>query len=186
MRDKLNLKPEDFVVGHVGRFSPPKNHSFLIDVYFQVVKKKPNSVLLLVGEGPLKKEVEKKVNAMNISANVRFLGIRSDVSHLLQAMDVMVFPSVYEGLPVTLIEAQASGLPCVVSNSITNEVDMGAGILRSEKLHKTPLEWADTVLQPFQIRHNATDVIRKQGFDIRQSSAWLQGFYTQKKAIVNP
>lgn len=108
IRRELGLDNK-FVVGHVGRFCEQKNHIFLIDIFCQVIKHNRDSVLVLVGEGPLKEEIKKLVKERNIETNVLFLGQRSDVNELLQAMDVFVLPSLYEGLPVIGVEAQASG-----------------------------------------------------------------------------
>lgn len=109
------------VLGHVGRIYYIKNQLFLIDVFFEFQKTHPNSVLLIVGEGPDREQCEKKVANFGIENKVKFLGFRDDVPELLMAMDCMVFPSLHEGLPLTLIEAQATKLPCVVSNSV-NEI----------------------------------------------------------------
>ena len=110
------------VIGHVGSFTPPKNHTFIIDVFKEIYGKDNDAVLLLVGDGKLRSSIEKKIKNMNLTESVVMTGVRSDVPELLQAMDIMVFPSLFEGLPVTLIEAQASGLPCIVADTITPEV----------------------------------------------------------------
>ncbi|QDY44832.1 glycosyltransferase family 1 protein [Planococcus glaciei] len=119
---RLELQLENkFVIGHVGRMYPEKNHFFLIDIFDSIYKQNNNTVLLLIGDGKLRSQLEKKVMELNLSENVIFTGIRNDIPELMQAMDLFLFPSLYEGLPVTLIEAQASGLPCVVSNTVTEE-----------------------------------------------------------------
>ena len=119
-RNNLNLDKK-YVVGNIGRFSFQKNHDFLIDVFYEVLKIKSESVLLLVGEGEFRDQIQEKVRRLGISEKVVFLGLRNDVPSILQAMDVMVMTSRFEGLPVTMVEAQMADLPCVVSYSITKE-----------------------------------------------------------------
>lgn len=123
VRKEFNIEGK-FVVGHIGRFSHQKNHNFLIDVFAEIRKKNSDAVLLLVGDGELKAKIQNKVNLLGLDDSVIFAGIRKDVPALLSAMDVFVFPSFYEGMPNTVIEAQATGLPCVISSSITNEVQL--------------------------------------------------------------
>ena len=120
MRKDFNIEGK-FVVGHIGRFSYQKNHNFLIDIFAEIRKKNSDAVLLLVGDGELKGQIQNKVNQLGLDNSVIFAGIRKDIPALLSAMDVYVFPSFYEGMPNTVIEAQATGLPCVISDRITKE-----------------------------------------------------------------
>ena len=120
IRTELGLKDE-FVVGHIGRFNQQKNHMFLIDVFFEIKKTHENAVLLLCGKGEKESEIRNKVERMGLNDSVKFLGVRSDIPQVLSAMDVFVFPSLYEGMPNTVIEAQATGLPCYISDKITRE-----------------------------------------------------------------
>ena len=113
-----------FVVGHVGRFNYPKNHKFIIDVFSEIQKIKEDSVLMLVGDGDLRSQIEQKVRDLGLSDKVIFTGVRSDVNDLMQGMDVFLFPSLYEGLPVTMVEAQASGLKCIISDKVPLECKM--------------------------------------------------------------
>jgi glycosyltransferase involved in cell wall biosynthesis len=129
VRRELELNKETLVIGHVGRFTFEKNHCFLIEVFSELIKTKPNTILLLAGDGKLKTDIEKKINDLNLINKVKFLGVRGDVNHILQAVDLFLFPSLYEGLPVTLIEAQGAGLPCIISDTITKEVDLGMGLI---------------------------------------------------------
>jgi glycosyltransferase involved in cell wall biosynthesis len=123
LRDELNISPDAFVVGHVGRFSTSKNHSFLLEIFAALHKMVPTAVLLLVGDGALREDMEIKARALNIHDSIIFAGVRPDVPAIMRtSMNVFCFPSLWEGLPVTVIEAQAAGLPCVLSDSITNEV----------------------------------------------------------------
>lgn len=120
VRAELGLKDE-FVVGHIGRFNQQKNHAFLLDVFAEIKKIHGDAVLLLCGKGEKESEVRNRVEKMGLSNSVRFLGVRSDVPQVLSAMDIFVFPSLYEGMPNTVIEAQANGLPCYISDHITRE-----------------------------------------------------------------
>lgn len=114
-----------FVIGHVGRFNKQKNHNFLIDVFFELQKKRDDARLLLVGKGELEAEIRKKCESLDIIDKVIFTGVRSDLPSLYSAMDVFLFPSLYEGMPNALIEAQACGLPCIVSDTVTKEAIVG-------------------------------------------------------------
>lgn len=117
-RKELNIKDDTLVIGHVGRFVEQKNHRFLIDIFNEVHKQNENSILLLVGQGPLMEEMKEKVKTLGIEDSVKFLGQRNDANELYNAMDLFLFPSLYEGLGMVVVEAQVSGLPCVVSTKI--------------------------------------------------------------------
>lgn len=111
-RKELGIKEDTIVIGHIGRFVAQKNHTFLIDIFNQFHKKEKNSILLLAGQGPLQEEIKNKVRELGLDDSVRFLGQRNDANELYQAFDVFLLPSLYEGLPVVGVEAQASGLLC--------------------------------------------------------------------------
>lgn len=121
VRAAIGIPKEAFVVGHVGRFSQAKNHGFLLKVFKEITNRKSNAHLLLIGNGELEMEVRKQIDELKLSAKVTILSHRTDIPELLSAMDVMVVPSLYEGLSCTLVEAQASGLRCVVSDSVNQE-----------------------------------------------------------------
>ena len=128
-REELGIDDDTLVIGHIGRFVEQKNHRFLIDIFNEIHQKNKNSILLLVGQGPLMKEIKEKVEKLNLSRCVKFLGQRNDANQLYNAMDVFLFLSLYEGLGMVLIEAQANGLPCLASSEvpqtakITNIID---------------------------------------------------------------
>lgn len=167
-----------FVVGHVGRFSIPKNHKFLIDIFRQIYTQNPNAVLLLVGEGVLMDEIKQKVKAYQLEEAVKFLGLRDDVERIMQAMDVFVFPSLYEGLGIVAIEAQMTGMPCIVSESIPQEVKItnNLSFLNVESDAKT---WAQKVLEVNRPKEKTTDLIEKSGYDIKKNSQWLLEKYQE-------
>lgn len=179
MRKELGIENK-FVVGHIGRFTYLKNHDFLIDIFKEIYDKKKNSVLLLVGDGDLHKNIQEKVNRLNLSDNVIFTGVRSDISELLQAMDVFLMPSHNEGLPVTLIEAQAAGLPCVISKNITNEVEI-VKCIEWCALNESPSIWAKKINNSFKSysRDNTKQEIINAGFDIYDVSYDIQKMYIE-------
>ena len=143
IREELNLTNKT-VIGHVGRFTHQKNHTFLLDVFCEIKKRDPDAVLVLVGKGELESEIEEKAQSLGIFKDIVFTGVRSDVPHLLCAMDVFVFPSFYEGMPNTVIEAQATGLPCVIADTITKEANI-TGLVQYLPL-KDPAYWAERSL----------------------------------------
>lgn len=120
-RKELGIKEDTIVIGHIGRFVAQKNHTFLIDIFNQFHKKEKNSILLLAGQGPLQEEIKNKVRELGLDDSVGFLGQRNDANELYQAFDVFLLPSLYEGLPVVGVEAQASGLLCFFSDDMTKE-----------------------------------------------------------------
>lgn len=170
-----------FVVGHVGRFHPQKNHVFLIDVFKEIYTYNKNVVLLLVGKGEKIDEIKLKVKKYGLTNNVIFTGVRSDIQDIFQAMDLFVFPSKYEGLGIVAIEAQAAGLPCIVSDKIPDDV------LITNLIEKVPIKnkkvWASKILKyvNYKKRINTYKLIKEAGYDINETSIWLQKFY--KKLI---
>ena len=134
------------VIGHVGRFEEQKNHKFLIEVFRKVIEKRKDAVLLLIGAGELKKDIKTIVQRYGLERNVIFLGVRKDVPRLWQAIDIFLFPSLFEGLPIVAVEAQAAGVSCLLSDSITKEVKITDRV-EFYSLKKTPEEWAEKVLQ---------------------------------------
>lgn len=168
-----------FVIGHVGSFNYPKNHEFLVDVFSEVHKKNNSSILLLVGMGELEEKIKDKVHKLNLDSDVIFLGVRSDIPDILQAMDVFVFPSMYEGLPVALVEAQASGLPCIVSDRVTEEIAITKEVLYLS-LDERKQKWADIILSQNLKRKNEYERIKKTNFDIDANARWLEKYYIKK------
>lgn len=176
MRRQLGLTGE-LVVGHVGRFNPQKNHPFLLDIFAALLKKEPDAVLLLVGGGADMPKIQAKVQELGIAERVRFLGVRSDVADLMQAMDVFVFPSLYEGLGIALVEAQAAGLPCVVSDTIPHEAYL-TDLVDPEKLSAPEEKWAEKILSMRAVpRTDRHEEIAAHGFDISTEAVKLQEFY---------
>ena len=166
------------VVGHVGNFTAAKNHSFLIDIFEKIHAMQSNTVLLLVGGGDGMEDIKKKVEKLQLSDCVRFLGTRTDVNELMQAMDVFVFPSLYEGLPVTMIEEQASGIPAVISDHVSDECIVTNDLISVMKLEDSPEAWAEMILkQSKKARVEHYSEIQAAGYDINIEAKKLEQFY---------
>lgn len=177
VRQQLGLENE-FTIGHVGRFNQPKNHPFLLDIFATLLKEEPNAILLLVGGGEGMSKMQEKVQALGIAEHVRFLGVRSDVADLMQAMDIFVLPSLYEGLPVTMVEAQAAGLPCIISDKVPPECILTEGLVDIMTLSASPEAWAEKILAKRAIpRTDRRAEIAAHGFDITTEAVKLQEFY---------
>ncbi len=176
-RAELNLN-DQFVIGHVGRFEYPKNHLFLIDAFKEIHDQNSAAVLLLIGDGELRPEIEKKILQLNLRNFVILTGVRSDVPELMQAMDVFILPSLYEGLGIAAIEAQAAGLRCLVSDAIPREAFI-TDLIEALPLSAHPKEWADQLLR-FKNgyeRKNTFTQIQNAGYDVRDSAKKLEEFY---------
>lgn len=178
VRKELNIE-QRFVIGHIGRFCIQKNHIFLLNILKSIVRKIPNVVLLLVGDGPLKEEIELEIQKMGLYDHVKFAGVRTDINRILQAMDVFVLPSLFEGLPVVGIEAQATGLPCVVSDAVTYELQITKDVFFLSLSEGINI-WCDTIcgIKENGYQHKDTSAnIKEAGFDMKQQVNKLQNFY---------
>ena len=174
-RKELKIE-KNFVIGHVGRFSEEKNHHFLINIFEKCLEIRRNAILILVGDGHLKKNIEYLVKEKGIKDKVIFLGIRNDVERLLQAFDVMVIPSLFEGFSIIGIEAQASGLPLVVSDEIPKELKVTE--VKFVSLEENLNDWAKYIMNAkFDHREIAYKLVKKSGFDIKLEARKLSDFY---------
>ena len=172
---------EDVLVVHVGNFTPPKNHSFILRVFEALLYRLPNARLLLIGDGPLRNGAEKLAIELGVSSRVNFLGSRSDVPDILSRCHVVLFPSLWEGIPVSLVEAQACGVPSVVSDVINREVDLGIELLTRLKLSAPLDDWVEALCDSlghekptWQVRESA---ICRAGYDIQTVIARLEVLY---------
>lgn len=177
-RKELNINNGTLVIGHVGRFVEQKNHRFLIDIFNEVHKQNKNSILLLVGQGPLMGEIKEKVKKLGIEDSVKFLGQRNDTAELYQAMDVFCLPSLYEGLPVVGVEAQASGLFCLLSDDMTKETK----VLKSTMfltLEQNYNEWANEIIKNIinYKRYDTITEISNNNFNIKIEVKILENKY---------
>lgn len=171
---------DKYVIGHVGRFDPPKNHEFIIDIFKSIHNINEDVLLLLIGDGVLKDSIKKMVDNLGLHNSVIFTGVRPDIPDLLQAMDIFLFPSIFEGLGISLIEAQATGLHCIVSETIPEEAHI------TDLVHSipqnTPVEiWSDKILKYIDgyERQNMYNNIKTSGYDIKTSSEFLEKFYLE-------
>ena len=170
-----------FVIGHVGRFNVQKNHSRLLDIFAEIAAADPQARLVLIGVGELEQAAKEKVRALALEDRVLFLGQMANVNEWYQAMDCFVLPSLFEGLPVVGIEAQAAGLPCCFSDRVTDEV------LLSPNAHRIPLEasngdWAKEILTGKRAetnREQGVNLIRRAGYDIHEEARKLQNLYLE-------
>lgn len=165
IRKEFGINSE-FIVGHVGRFNLQKNHTFILETFYQFLHIRPDAKLVLVGEGVLFETIIEKAKEMGIIDSCIFTGVRSDVNHILSAMDVFIFPSFYEGMPNTVIEAQTAGLPCVISDSITEEADI-TGLVQYVSLNESAENWAEKISKIRNVnRQKVSEQIKKSGYDI--------------------
>ena len=178
IKRKLGLTDQK-IVGHIGRFNEYKNHLFLIEIFKELASLKPDYHLLLIGDGHLRAKTEKLVEAYDLKDRVTFLGVREDISALLQAIDLFVFPSLYEGLPVTLVEAQAAGIRIFASDRVTTEVDI-TGLVDFIGLELPAVMWAKSIDENSRYqRINTRDKVIKGGYDIKANVVDLQQFYLE-------
>lgn len=177
-RKELGIKDDTLVIGHIGRFVAQKNHDFLIDIFNEIHKKNNNSILLLAGQGPLMEDIKNKVKELNLEDSVKFLGQRNDANELYQAFDVFLLPSLYEGLPVVGVEAQAAGLLCYLSDDMTKETKV-LDITKFMSLNNTPEEWADSILDDVKKykRIDTSKEMTAKNFNIKEEAKKLEEYY---------
>src|SRR5690554_3129677 len=178
VRAEVGFKPSQQVIGQVGRFMEVKHHTVMLDGVQALVQKDPGVAMVLVGDGPLKTRVLEQAERMGVADNVVFTGVRSDISDLMQAMDAFIFPSLHEGLPVTLVEAQASGLSCLVSDTVSQDVKL-TDCIEFMSLNASADRWAERLLamcaqgQRPDNRHE----LSAAGYDVQDNARWLENFY---------
>lgn len=182
IRNKIrkDLQIEDkFVIGHIGRFSEHKNHDFLLDIFKEIYSNNNNSILILVGKGPLESKIKSKINNLGLSKNVIFLGVINDIYNILQAIDIFLFPSVSEGFGIALLEAQASGLKCFTSKDVVPLDVKVTNLLEYISLNSSSDIWANKILEykfGYERKDTSKEIINS-GYDIKSQSNWFQKFY---------
>lgn len=180
VRKKLGVDEDTILIGNVGRFAQQKNHCFLIDIFVELKKQSENAKLLLVGDGVLRAQIEKKIDENNLQNAVILTGVQADVTPFYQAMDLFLFPSLYEGLPVSVVEAQAAGLPCLLSEDVPADTAI-TELVQFLPRKESTIQWAQKALS--MVRYaNRTDTnaeIKKAGFDIVATAQWLENFYCE-------
>lgn len=176
IRQELNIE-NDLVIGHIGRFADVKNHAFLLKIFAEILKIRHDSKLVLIGQGPLEEKIRALADDLSVSGNITFLGGRSDIPQLLQGMDIFVLPSLYEGLGIALVEAQAAGLKCFASTAVSKEAEV-TDLLTYLDLSQPPEYWAEKIVSavPYCRENKSRDII-DSGFDINETAALLEEFY---------
>lgn len=186
VRAEFNIPKDALVIGNVGRLTPQKNHTFLLEIAAAVAKREPNMRVLLVGVGALRTKIEEQATRLGIADHVIFAGSRTDVPRLLRgAMDVFLFPSLFEGLGLALIEAQAAGLPCIISDVVPHEADVVRPLIQRLSLAAPASVWANSVLatrntQPVVQRQEALAIVEGSSFSIEDSCRQLESLYTSQ------
>lgn len=177
IRKQLDIGSK-IVIGHVGRFNLVKNHTFILDVFKLIHDKNPNTILMLVGDGELRVQIEKKILTLGLTKSVIMTGVVSNVFDYLQAMDIYLFPSLFEGLGMSLIEAQAAGIMCFAADTVPAESAV-TDLVEYISLTKGADFWADKILNANCEKGKGDRLldIQKAGYDIKSSSDWLQKFY---------
>ena len=177
IRRELGVNENTLLVGHVGRMNPQKNHKFLIEFFRKVVDKRADAKLLLLGDGDLRDEVAQQVTQMGLDDNVLMLGVRGNVEDYFSAMDCLVLPSLHEGLPVVVVEAQANGLRCMVADTVTKEVRLSQ-LVEYLPISQGAEPWVNAILAGDQCHVDVSEQIRSGGFCVKESAQWLSEFYS--------
>jgi len=177
-RKELNISDDTLVIGHVGRFVEQKNHRFLIDIFNEVHKEREDSILLLAGQGPLIDEIKEKTSELGLNESIKFLGQRNDIDVLYQAFDVFLLPSLYEGLPVVGVEAQATGLFCIMSDDMTKETKV-LDSTKFLKINDGSKKWADEIINSFNQykRMDSKKEMLENGYEINNEANKLEMYY---------
>ena len=178
LRKELHIE-DTLVSGNVGRFTNQKNHTFLIDIFYEIYQRNKNVVLMLVGIGEKEQEIRDKVQNLGLENNVKFMGFCNNTNELFWCMDVFLLPSLYEGLPVVGVEAQCTGLPCFMSKDvITDEVKIAENVTFIP-LEKSAEEWAEMILKSDLTRRDTYEELKKAGYFIEQTVEELERFYRE-------
>jgi glycosyltransferase involved in cell wall biosynthesis len=180
LRKELNFPKKGPLIGHIGRFDKVKNHDFLIKIFARYHKQNPHSNLVLVGEGPLENKTKNLVNRNDLDENVHFLGVRSDIPKILMCLDLLLLPSISEGLGIVLVEAQAAGIPCIASTAVPKEADLGLGLVKFLNLcADTWSSSVDSALTDSNIPWNARKhKLELHGYNILNVAKKLEQIYT--------
>jgi glycosyltransferase EpsF len=182
LRRELNIPENTIIIGNIARFTEQKNHAFFVELVRALEKQKLDYRVVFVGDGKLREDIFMKIKQMGFSSKVLFLGIRTDIPQLLNIFDVFLMPSFYEGLPVSIIEAQATGIPCLVSDTITEEIDMGLGLISFLSIKSSCEEWINKIIAISNEnrdidRDSIKNALSKNGYEINESIIRLKKIY---------
>lgn len=187
IRDSLGIN-DKYVIGHVGRFNAVKNHKFLVEILSELKKIREDFVLMLVGDGELKKSIIQQAKHLGVLDSIMFLGIRKDIPNVLQGMDQFVFPSFNEGLGISIIEAQAAGLPCIANkDGITSHAKI-SNLVEMRSISEGAAIWAeyiDKIRNKTTVREDMSETVKKEGFDIVEVANWIENFYLHLVSSTN-
>ncbi|WP_058306556.1 glycosyltransferase [Gracilibacillus massiliensis] len=181
VREDLHISEKEFLIGHIGPFSPQKNHDYLIELFVGFRRRIPQAKLILIGDGPLQQEIEAKIKQYHIVEHVVSLSGKEDTERWMQAFDLLVYPSLHEGLPMTLIEAQSAGLPILASDRIPKEVDLGANLIEFIRLDDKS-EWLAKMYKAYEKKYrNPVDaeVLMNKGYDVKKVAHQTEQKYLQ-------
>lgn len=179
VREKLGIEQGQVVIGHVGRFEVVKNHEFILKIFSSYHLINKNSVLILVGKGELEDKIKSLASDLGIKNCIKFLGVRDDIPQLMNAMDLFLMPSFFEGLPLVLVESQSTGLPCLISNIIPHDCDIVPTLITRESLENSADIWAnniDIMLNKCR-RTNCSNVVKDKGFDSVTNANMMENIY---------
>ena len=179
IRNELKIDNNCILFGNVGRFITLKNHTFLVDVFEKIYKKNNNVKLILIGIGEKEEEIKRKVDDLNLNENVVFAGFKNNVNEYFSVMDAFIMPSLYEGLPVTCVEAQTSGIPCFLSDAVTTEVKVAENV-KFISLEKSAEEWADEILKSDLERKDNEIKLKEAGYFIEDMINELESIYLKE------
>ena len=181
VREKLNIAENELLIGHVGRFVAQKNHTFLVDVFSEMYRRNNKVKLLLIGKEDPEKKIRAKIQSLDLAERVIFAGVQDDVSPYYQAMDLFLMPSLFEGLPLVLVEAQAAGLRCLISDKVPEACILSQDLVSVCKLSDSVSTWERSAraLLSYQ-RKDCSREIAEKGFDIQKTVGWLSEFYCAK------
>lgn len=181
LRRTLNIPKENIIIGNIGRLDEQKNHDFIIDLAYKMKEDGKKFTILLIGNGHRKKYIEDRIKDLDLSESVKILGVRKDINILMNLFDVFILPSLYEGLPLVSVEAQAAGTRCIVSDTVTNEIDMGLGLVKQLSIDNESLDvWESAIFEENELKLSKKEILEKitqQGYNVSKNVNKLYELY---------
>lgn len=183
LKDKYELN-DTLILGHIGRFNIQKNHKFIVEILKELKARTDNFKFLFIGDGELREEILNSIKKEGLESNVIYLGLQSDINIWLNIMDILVFPSLFEGLPVVLVEAQSTGLPCIIANTISKDVDLGLGLVKFLSIDIESNIWANEIINNTMKKENDKNKIKeqlkKEGYYLEDNIEIIKSIYKNK------